>query len=64
MKPLTRKQLTNLTDFIREMYGDNLAEFDFTDAFLLVLEDVSGYEVTDEHTLTPLISNAWQLYCR
>jgi hypothetical protein len=62
MKQLTTEQKQDLVDIINDEYGNALDFDDFTNALLGLLEDVPGFETTQESTISKLTNQLWRNY--
>ena len=58
---LADDQVRNLVDAVYDLFGRSLVRTEFRDKFLLVLEDLPGFEHPAEHRL--LLTKAWRYYC-
>ena len=62
MKLLTTEQKHELVDIIKDEYGNALDFDDFTNALLGLLEDVPGFEIAKESTISKLSQQLWRKY--
>ena len=59
---LSAGQRRNLVGIIRDQSGHNLSFDEFTDQVLLLLEDISGFEVISDSESQTIINQLWSYY--
>jgi hypothetical protein len=62
MKLLTSEQKLQLVEIIIDEFGTGISHEEFTDALLSLLEDISGFETAQQHTITKLTQQLWSHY--
>jgi hypothetical protein len=59
---LDHDQISTLVEIIREQRGNKLSHAELTDAALLLLENVAGFEVLSQKRAQQYIKILWQSY--
>lgn len=62
MKSLTTEQKNQLVEIIIEDSGTGMTVEDFTDALLVLLEDMPGFETATQRTINKLTNQLWSQY--
>jgi hypothetical protein len=62
MSLLTTKQQHELVGFIVEDFGGDLDEETFTDAVLLMFEDIAGLDSAHELAVRSTVTHLWKIY--
>ena len=62
MDGLTNEQIQYLAQYILDEYGPDLTGHRLTDAILLLLEDIAGYEMADELAMNHIINQIREQY--
>jgi len=59
---LSTDQQKALVEIISDQSGHNLSYDEFTDQVLLLLEDISGFEMTSDSESQTIINQLWSKY--
>ncbi len=59
---LSSDQQKALVEIISDQSGHNLSLDEFSDQVLLLLEDISGFEMTSDSESQTIINQLWSLY--
>ena len=62
MDGLTNEQIQHLAQCILDEYGPDLTGYRLTDAVLLMLEDIAGFELADEVAMNLIINQIREQY--
>ena len=62
MQSLTKAQEQSLVAIIIEKFGADMLLGEFTEALFSVLEDMAGFEISTEETITTLTQQLWSQY--
>lgn len=62
MEPLTDQQQHALVEIVIDEFGNSLSFADFADALHGLLEDVPGFETSQQHDINQLTQLLWSQY--
>jgi hypothetical protein len=62
MYRLNNDQLNTLVEIVREQSGDQLSRAEFTDAMLLLFENIAGFETLPRKVSQRYVKILWQSY--
>jgi hypothetical protein len=62
MDGLSSEQVKELAQYLLDEYGPDLTGQRLTDGVLLVLEDIAGYELTDEEAIQLILNQIREQY--
>ena len=62
MDRITNEQIQHLAQYILDDYGSDLTDHRLTDAILLVLEDIAGFEMADDEAMNPILNQIREHY--
>lgn len=62
LKTLTRTESNTLVNIVCESHGSELTQFEFSDAMLMLFEDVSGFEAMPSKKAGIVINKLWSQY--
>lgn len=62
MESLTTEQEHELVEIIKEGFGTDMPQDEFSDALLSLLEDIPGFETASQRTINQLTTQLWSQY--
>ena len=62
MYGFTNEQIQHLAHYLLEEHGPDLTGHELTDAVLLMLEDIAGYEMADDEEMNLIINQIREQY--